>query len=277
MKYLMILTGFFIYLSGYSQNVKITLEKSLRLEVTSEIQVNTISEIAGTSIENSSHRNKSQLVEVTNKQNDVFYITISVKRLVAKLQSKNDEMFFDSEKKDNPVIMVETYDTEAKSRHVAKVNSKGYLITEDTLSSNSVLMINPMTSNHQAGSIPVLHTAILNKNLKQDDKLTDSVSGIIEGMKSDISGVYTVNETLDDRMIIGFNGNQKISGFMKQAGQEISTNGNCKVNAEMTIDMRTGLIINLYAVYEGTLHMDAGGMLIPVTIKTVNQHVVKML
>lgn len=45
MKYLMILTGFIIFLPGYSQNAKITLEKNLRIEVTSETQVNTISEI----------------------------------------------------------------------------------------------------------------------------------------------------------------------------------------------------------------------------------------
>lgn len=273
----MIVIGSFIFPSGYSQDSKIVLEKNLRIEMTSEIQVNTMFEIAGTSIENSSYRTQNQLIEVTNKQNDVFDISIAVKRLVVKLLSKNGEMIFDSEKKDNPLILAETYDKDAKVSYMARVNSMGYIIKHDTLSANSVLMIDPITSNAIAGSIPVVHTTLLNKNLKHGDKWTDSISGIIAGMKSDIGGVHTVKEKGDSQTVIEFTGIQKISGITKQAGQEISISGNCKVNAEMTLEMKTGLIVNLNAVYEGIFNMDTGSSLIPVTIKTINQMKAKLL
>lgn len=277
MNYVILLAGFAISISCYSQYAKIDLEKDKQISINSETQVSLISEIAGTTLENNSSKIKYQQLDVINKHDNVFDVTLSVKKLVVRLTSKNDEMVFDSDKNDNPFIMAETYNKEAKYLNHIKITSHGYLMTGDSLSANSVLLIDPMTSNTVNGNIPVLHTILNCKNLKQGDQWKDSVSGKIAGIKSDIMGMYTVRETMNSKVFIEFTGNQKISGVTKQGNNEINSNGDCKIKADITVDLKTGIIVKLFATYEGVIFMDISSLLVPVTIKTVNKMEAKIL
>lgn len=277
MYYLIMLTGFIISMPCFSQSAKINLEKNMRMNIKNEVQVNLIYEIAGTAIENNNYKIKYQQLELINKQDDVFDVTLSVKKLVVKLKYKNDELVFDSEKNDNPLLMAEAYNKEANYLTNAKIKSNGYLRTGDSQSVNSVLSIDPMTSNIVTGCIPVLHTTINSRILKKGDKWNDSITSVIAGIKSDINGMYTVGETVNSETTIEFTGTQKISGVIKQGNNEINSGGDCTIMAEITIDMKTGLIVKLFATYEGVIFMDISGVFVPVTIKTVNQLEAKLL
>ena len=134
-----------------------------------------------------------------------------------------------------------------------------------------------LTGALQEGSVPFFQTAFIGKSFIANSTWYDSLVTGSEKMKTTITGYYSIKSVENNIAVVLFSGVQKTIGVTEQMGQEFRMTSTNKVNAEIKVDLNTGIILSSSTIYDGIMYIDAGGMLIPVTIKTTSVSNIKIL
>jgi hypothetical protein len=111
--------------------------------------------------------------------------------------------------------------------------------------------------------------ALIGKELKQGDSITDIVTSNKEKFSNRDSGTYKITAVENGVASISYVGTQFTNAVMEQMGMEMTSTSNNKVMTEMQVDIMTGLVLMKASVTDTATSIEAGGMTIPATGKTI--------
>lgn len=252
---------------SFAQEFKIALKENSQFLINTEINVLTSYELGGNNMENNVRKLLTRSVTVNSKPGTQIMLTDSTKRLQVQLKANGQEVAYDSDKKDNPLIMEEAFGSQSRSVLQTTLDEHGNRILLNSTVPNSLLHIDMMSGSLANGNIYCLHTPLSGRDMAEGSKWFDSLTMKDEKASHNLSGSYKVKENSNDKIIIAFEGIQKSKGLTSQMGQDINMTGECIVSATFTADSKSGLVISYTATYDGTIYLDMAAVLIPVTVK----------
>jgi hypothetical protein len=178
------------------------------------------------------------------------------------------EMSFDSEKKDNSGPMADMLAPRINKPRSITLDTKGTIVKQDEIEeSGQGAMMGLGDANTTTTDLFI--PALVDRELKVGDSFTDVGTVKKEKYNSRDSGTYKITAIENGVASISYTGTQVIVATIEQMGMEMTTNSNNTVKAEMQVDVTTGLVLAKATVIESTVSIDAAGMTIPATGKTV--------
>ena len=125
--------------------------------------------------------------------------------------------------------------------------------------------------------ITIFQSVFISKSFLANSTWYDSLVIGPEKMKTIITGYYRIKSVENNIAVVLFTGVQKTTVVTEQMGQEFSTTSDNKVNAEIKVDINTGIILSNSTIYDGKMYIDTEGVFVPVTIKTTSVSNIKIL
>lgn len=272
----MILAAALVTATGsYAQTTTLQLIKGQKFEVTTVTSLSSVAELMGQSMESSVDNNSTKVYEVTDKRSTETDISFTTTKVKANMQAMGQEMDYDSDKKDNSGPLAEQIGNTVGKTNNMTINAMGKVIKEDNAEKIGGSMMNMGSASLSNNSL--FYASLIGRDLKQNNSIADSVVTDSEKMKSKIVGNYVVQSIENNIATVLFTGTQTMSGVVEQMGQEMNMTGTSKVNAEIKMNVATGIILESKTTIDGSNSIDAMGMTIPVTLKSTTTSTVKAL
>jgi len=274
-KQIILAAAMVISMGCYAQTTTLQLSKGQKFEVITVTNLSSVAELMGQTMESTVDNNSTKVYEVIDKRNTETDISYSTTKVKANMQAMGQEMDYDSDKKDNAGPLAEQIGNTVGKVNNMTINASGKVIKEDNtekISGGMMNMVSASLSNHS-----LFYTSLLGRDLKQNNSIPDSVVVDSEKMKSKIVGSYTVQSVENNIATVLFTGTQTMNGVVEQMGQEMNMTGSGKVNAEIKLNVTTGIILESKTTIDGTNNIDAMGMSIPVTLKSTSTSTVKAI
>jgi Family of unknown function (DUF6263) len=265
-----ILSLFTIFsLSGFAQISKIDVQKGQKYKVETTTKMTTSAEVMGQTMENSTDSKSTTIYEILNVEPEEIKLESIVTKMQVNASMMGQNMTFDSEKKDNEGPMADVISKMINKAKGIKLNSKGTITKQDATedAGQGTMMITGASGNETVTELFI--PALVGKNLKAGDSFTDAGTVKKEKFSSADSGTYKITAIENGIASISYSGTQVLSIVMEQMGMEMTSNSNNMVKSELQVDIKTGLVLAKASVVESVVNVDAGGMTIPATGKTI--------
>lgn len=260
-----------------AQNLKLTLVKGQKFEVTSKMNVSSTVEAMGQQMESTADNNSVEIIEVKDIRGNETDLTTTTIKLLVNTQAMGQEMNYDSEKKDNSGPMAEELGKTVNKAQNVTIDAAGKIIKQDKESASTGAMA--MMAGGSSNGLFLLKQALVGREMKEGNTWFDSTTTQEEKMITKSEGTYTVksiNLAAHSATVL-YSGKQTITGVIEQMGMEMNMNTNNKIEGQYDLDLNTGLITGSSVTTTGTLNIEASGMSIPGTTKVTNTVTVKAL
>lgn len=205
--------------------------------------------------------------EITGTGQNEISLQLTITKMLVNSSSMGQEMSFDSDKdKSGPIADI--LGPKINKAESMVIDSKGMITKrDDTGDDNQAMMMG--INNINSTTTELFVPALIGRELKTGDIFTDTNSVSKEKYSSRDSGTYKITAIENGIASVSYTGTQIIASVMEQMGMEMITNGNNAVKSEMQVDVKTGLVLAKASVVEMNISVDAGGMTIPATGKTI--------
>lgn len=251
-----------------TQCLKLVLVKGQKFEVTTVTKVNSVSEIMGQTKENTTDRTTVQVIEVMDTRNTQTDLAVTITKSLVSLVSDDQEIKYDSESKDNPGMMVESFGKKLGKTENIIVDASGKVIKEKKSDQEPDANINIMMGVLPVDRIPIFQPTLIGREFIVNASWYDSVVTEIDKMKISTTGSYTIKNIENNIAHLVFTGIQKSTGKTEQMGQEFNITSTNKIYFEIEIEISTGIVMDQFSRTEGITNVDTGNMLIPVTLQS---------
>ncbi len=261
----------FLFLSSvsiYAQQIKIDVQKGNKFIVETTTTTTSSAQVMGQTMENNADSKSTTLYEVLAVKSDGYDLQSTLTKTKMDLSMMGQSMNFDSDKKDNKGPLAKELNNLINKVRGISINNKGEIIRQDKNEASSLNMLQPNSIENQIAT-EIFIPALLNKELKAGTRFADSSNLITEKQSSKDSGTYTITGINNGIANITYSGNQLTTGVMEQMGMEMKTNSKNTVTKEMWVDVKTGIVLMQTSTVDAATNIDAGGMVIPSTIKTI--------
>lgn len=265
----------FLPVLGKAQTIKLNLAKGAKYEVTTATKVNSVASVMGQEMESNNDINITETIKVNDARATETDLVSTVTKVAANMQAMGQEMVYDSDKKDNTGPLAETFDKmKGKDKNIT-VDGNGKIIKQDkddeTLAAGGSMM------GMSFDALAFLKNGFIGKELKPGTTWHDSVTTIADKLTNTVAGNYTILAVNGGTVTIGFTGKQISSGTIEQMGMQMATSSTGKVNSEFEVDIASGLVKKSTQTTDANMNIEASGMSIPATVKTVVTTTAKQL
>lgn len=251
-----------------SQATKIQVLKGQKFMVETTNKTTSSAEVMGQTMENNIDSKNTTVYEITNGNGDGYDLQVTITKIQLNATSMGQQMTFDSDKKDNEGPVTDALSGVVNKPKAVTIDAKGNITKQEAEESNMNMMMGGGMSGSQT-TTELFIPAFIGKELKSGDSFTATSSVSKDKMSSKDSGTYTITKIEDGVATASYAGTQVVTATMEQMGMEMTTNSNNIVKSELMVDLKTGLVLMKAMVTESTVSVDAGGMTIPATGKTI--------
>ena len=272
LKKLLLCSLLMLSFATYAQTVKLALVKGQKFEVTTKTTLTTSASVMGQEIETNSDNTTVQVIEVKDIRANETDLTATTTKLLLSMQMMGQETSYNSEKKDNSGPLVETFDKMVGKIKNITIDATGKVIKDDKDETENIMA-------SMFAGLTLVKQALIGKEIKAGASWPDSVLDNTDKMKITTVGTYTVDAVNSEThtATILFTGKQTSSGTVEQMGQEMGLTSLNKVESRIEVDINTGVISQISSSINGTSNIDAGGMSIPATTKSLTSTTIKIL
>ncbi len=254
--------------SVYAQQTKIDVQKGNKFIVETTTSTVSVAQVMGQVMENNSDSKRTTIYEVLATKLNEYDLQSTLIKMKIDVSMMGQNMNFDSDKKENKGPLAnELTDLINKVRSIS-INNNGEITKQDKNERSSLSMLLPNGSEVQIVT-EMFIPALLNKELKAGYSFADSSNLIIEKLSFKDSGTYTITGINNGIANITYKGNQLTTGVMEQMGMEMKTSSINTVTKELWVDIKTGIVLMQTSTIDAVTNIEAGGMVIPTTIKTI--------
>lgn len=267
-KFSVLAAGLLFSLTALAQTSKIDVQIGQKFKVETSTKLNSTAEVMGQSMENSTDTKTTVIYEILGAGQDGIKLKNTVTNMKVEASAMGQNMSFDSDKKDNEGPMADMLSKKINKPTEIILDTKGTIVKKEEAEEDGGMgMMSGGSGNETATDliIPVL----IGKEIKVGDSFLDKGAVKKEKYESRDSGTYTITAINNEVASISYTGTQFISAVMEQMGMEMITSSSNTVKSELQMNIATGLILAKATVIESTVSVDAGGMTIPATGKTV--------
>jgi uncharacterized protein YfiM (DUF2279 family) len=254
-------------LMGTAQTTKIDVQKGQKYLVESSTKLTSSAEVMGQTMENNTDSKSTTRYEILATGQEGINLQSTVTKMTVAASAMGQEMSYDSDKADNTGPLAEVVAAILNKPNILQLNDKG-VITKQDQEGNSTM--SALTGGNTASvTTDLFIPALIGKELKAGDSFTDTFSVKKEKYDSRDSGTYTVKAIENGLATISYTGTQVVNAAMEQMGMEMNTYSNNIVKSDLYVDIKTGLVLLKSSVIESNTTVDAAGMTIPATGKTI--------
>ena len=255
-------------LTGFSQPTKIDLQKGQKYQVETTNKTTSSAEVMGQTMETLIDSKSITLVEVTNNTPDGTDLQATATKVLLTSSMMGQDMSFDSDKKDNEGPMAEGLTKLLNKPRAISIDNKGTITKQEIIESDMQGMLSGNNA-ELSKTIELYIPALIGKELKAGDSINDIVSQSKEKYSSRDSGTYMITKIENGVASITYTGTQNITTVMEQMGMEMNMIVNSTVKTDLQVDTKTGIVLSKSAEFDTNTTVDAGGMTIPATGKTI--------
>ena len=266
MKLPLLLTLALASMTAFGQ-LKIDVKKGQKFKVETSTKVTSSAEVMGQSMENNINNTSTTTYEVLDVESSEIKLESKLTRMVAEASGMGQTSNYDSDKKDNEGPLADLYNGMVNKANTVKLDNKGTITKQDAPESNA----SPMKAlgGGNESTIDLFIPALAGKLLKVGESYPDISETKSEKYNSRDSGYYKVTDIKDGVASISYSGTQAVSTVMEQMGMEMTVSANNIIKTELQLDINTGRVLVKASVLESNSTIEAGGMSIPATGKTI--------
>lgn len=254
-------------LTATAQTTKIDVQKGQKYKVENTTTMSSSAEVMGQTMENNTDSKTITLFEIMTTGQEGIHLQSTVTKITITASAMGQEMSYDSDKTDNTGPLAEVVGATLNKPNLLQLNDKGVITKQDQEGNN---VQSAMTGGNTATvTTDLFIPALIGKELKVGDSFTDTFSVKREKYDSRDSGMYTVKAIDNGLATISYTGTQVVNAAMEQMGMEMNTYSNNSVKSDLYVDIKTGLVLLKSSVIESNTTVDAAGMSIPATGKTI--------
>ncbi len=254
-------------LTGTAQTTKIDVQKGQKYKVENSTKQSSSAEVMGQTMENNSDSKTITLFEILTTGQEGINLQSTVTKMAITASAMGQEMSFDSDKTDNSGPLADMLAAVLNKPNTLQLNEKGVITKQDQEGSSTS---SALTGGNTATiTTDLFIPALIGKELKVGDSFTDTFSVKKEKYDSRDSGTYTVKAIENGLATISYSGTQVVNAAIEQMGMEMNTYSNNIVKSDLYVDIKTGLLLLKSSVIESNTTVDAAGMSIPATGKTI--------
>lgn len=258
----------FAGVSVFGQQTKINVQKGQKYMVETTTKLTSSAEVMGQTMENNSDIKSTTVYEITKAEESEIKLEATIIKMQVTASAMGQEMSFDSDKKDNEGPMADMFGKVVNKKKEVSLDAKGAITKQNkTDEGMQAVMMNAGDGNEVSTELFI--PALIGKELKAGDSFTDEVSVKKEKYNSRDSGTYKITSIENGVASVSYSGTQVLMTVMEQMGMEMTNNSNNLIKSELQVDMKTGMVLAKASVIESTVSIDAGGMTIPGTGKTI--------
>lgn len=256
-------------LTATAQQTKIDVQRGQKYQVETSSKMNSSAEVMGQTMENSSDTKSATVYEILGAGQDGISLQSTIIKMLVNATMMGQSMSYDSDKKDNEGPIAEVLSPLVNKVKGIILDNNGTIVKQDVSEAAAqAAMMGAVTSGNETAT-ELFIPALIGKELKSGDSFSDTSTVKKEKFSSADSGTYKVTAIENGIASISYTGTQVIVTVMEQMGMEMTSNTNNIVKTELQFNTKTGLILAKATVVESTISIDAGGMTIPATGKTV--------
>ncbi|MBK9379860.1 MAG: hypothetical protein IPN39_00815 [Chitinophagaceae bacterium] len=257
-------------ITGFSQPTKIDIQKGQKYQVETTNKTTSSAEVMGQTMETLIDSKSITLVEVMNNNPDGTDLQATATKVLLTSSMMGQDMSFDSDKQDNEGPMAEGLSKLLNKPRAISIDSKGTITKQEIIESD---MQGMLTGNNAelSKTTELFIPSIIGKELKAGDSINDIASQTKEKYSSRDSGTYRITKIENGVASITYTGTQYITTVMEQMGMEMNMIINSTVKTELQVDMKTGIVLLKSSELDTNTTVDAGGMTIPATGKTITK------
>lgn len=268
-KFPVLAAGLLFSLTALAQTTKIDVQIGQKYKVETSTKLNSTAEVMGQSMENSTDTKTTAVYEILGAGQDGIKLKNTITNMKVEASAMGQNMSFDSDKKDNEGPMAELLSKKINKPTEIILDTKGTIVKKEAAEEDGGMgMMGGGGSGNETATeliIPVL----IGKEIKVGDSFLDKGAVKKEKYESRDSGTYTITAINNEVASISYTGTQIISATMEQMGMEMITNSTNTVKSELQMNIATGVVIAKATVIEATVNVEAAGMSIPATGKTI--------
>jgi hypothetical protein len=254
--------------NSLAQQTKIDVQTGQKFKVETSTAVSTSAEVMGQTMENNTDTKNTTMYEVKGAGQDGVALQATIIKLLVSATAMGQSMSFDSDKKDNEGPMADALaPTVNKTKNII-LDTKGAIVKQDEDASAGAA-ISAMSAITSAFTTELFLPSLIGRELTAGTSFNDVVNNKSEKYNNRDSGTYTITAVENGIASISYTGTGVTSTVMEQMGMEMTSNSINLVKIEMQVDVKTGLVLAKATVIEMNISVDAGGMTIPATGKTI--------
>jgi hypothetical protein len=253
--------------TSFAQQTKIEVQRGQKFNIETSSKVNSVAEVMGQSMENNSDVKTTSLIDISASGQDGVVLKSTVIKMLVEASAMGQTMNFDSEKKNNEGMLADALNKVVNKPRNIILDTKGTIVKQDETEEGPGMIGAGATGNETTTELFI--PALIGRELKVGDSFTDI--GIVKKEKYDSrdSGTYKVTAIENGIASISYTGTQVLTMEMEQMGMEMINTSTNVVKIELQMDINTGLVLAKASVIEATVSIEAGGMTIPATGKTI--------
>lgn len=264
----------FLSVPARAQTIKLNLAKDTKYEITSVTKIASVASVMGQEMESSNDMSSVETILVKDTRPGQTDLVSTITKIVTSMQTMGQETVYDSDKNDNTGPLAESFNKiKGKVKNIT-VDANGNIINqdkdEDLSSAADMLGIS-------VEGISLFEKIFIGRELKPGTAWNDSTITRGDKMTTTTTGIYTLQAVNGTVATISFIGKTTMSGTLEMMGQEMATTSTNKVISQVEVDLATGVIKQSTNNSDGTMNVEASGMSIPVTMKTIATKSVKQL
>ncbi len=252
-----------------AQQTKIDVQRGQKYQVETSTKLSSSAEVMGQTMENSTDTKSTTVYEILGAGQDGISLQSIIIKMLVNATMMGQSMSYDSDKKDNEGAIAEVLSPMVNKVKGIILDNNGTIVKQDASEAGTQAAMMGAVTNGNENATELFIPALIGKELKTGDSFTDAGTVKKEKYSSADSGTYKVTSIENGIASISYTGTQVIAMVMEQMGMEMTSNSNNIVKTELQLDTKTGLILAKATVVESTISIDAGGMTIPATGKTV--------
>jgi len=254
--------------TGFSQPTKIDIQKGQKYQVETTNKTTSSAEVMGQTMETLIDSKSISLIEVMNNNPEGTELQTTSTKVLLSASMMGQDMSFDSDKQDNEGPLAEGLSKLLNKPRAISIDSKGTITKQEKIESDMQGMLAGNTTEHSIMT-ELFIPALIGKELNAGDSINDIASLAKEKYSSRDSGTYRITKIENGVASITYTGTQYITTVMEQMGMEMNMIINSVVKTELQVDMKTGIVLLKSSELDTNTTVDAGGMTIPATGKTI--------
>jgi hypothetical protein len=250
-----------------AQQTKIGVQKGQKFLVETTTKLMTSAEVMGQTMENNNDAKTSTLYEILASGQDSINLQSTITKILVNATAMGQSMSFDSDKKDNEGPITELLSNMLNKTRGITIDNKGIITQQDATEGGMQAASMGIGGSDNDVTTELYIPALIGKELKTGDSLTDIGTIKKEKYESQDSGTYKITAITNGVASVSYTGKQVLVMVMEQMGMEMINRSNNMIKTELQVDTRTGLVLSRETMVESTVSIDAGGMTIPATAK----------
>ncbi len=251
-----------------AQQTKIDVQKGQKYMVETTTKLTNSAEVMGQTMETNSDSKSTTVYEILGAGQDGINLQSTITKMLANVSMMGQSMSFDSDKKDNEGPIADVLSKMVNKAKALTLDTKGTITKQDATEDGMQASMMGAGGGNEAYT-ELFIPALIGKELKTGDSYSDVGTVKKEKYDSRDSGTYKITAIENGVASVSYTGTQVVSMVMEQMGMEMTNNSNNIVKSELQVDVKTGLVLAKASVVESTSNIEAGGMQIPATGKTI--------